>query len=324
MAEVPHPPPLAALRVFEAAARLGSFTRAAAELGTTQAAVSYQVKVLEERLGAPLFLRRPRGIALTELGQALAPAVGEAFERLETAWAAALGGGQAMLRITTTLTFATNWLARRLGSFQIAHPAIAVRLDTSHRPLDFSRDEVDVAIRVGQGSWPGLATHRLLTSDFTPLLSPGLAQSIGGLQTPADLLKLPLVNPDDPWWAQWFAAAGVAWEHRAARSAGGHLGAQVYDAGAAIGGQGVAILTRAFYAEEIADGRLLQPFDLVCEEGFAYWLAYPRARRNAPKIRAFRAWLLGAFADLPDMPRQAVSVASVEDFPCCNAATNSP
>jgi LysR family transcriptional regulator, glycine cleavage system transcriptional activator len=289
-------PPLAALRVFEAVARLASFTKAAGELGMTQAAVSYQVKVLEERAGAPLFLRRPRGIVLTETGRALAPAATDAFERIGAAWAAATGDAGEVLRVTTTLTFAASWLARRLGAFQIAHPLIAVRLDTSQEQRDFARDEVDVAIRVGRGDWPGLAVHPLFASDFTPMLSPALAASLpGGLREPADLLGLPLVNPDDPWWRTWFAAAGLAFEPAQVRSAGGDLGAQVYDAGAALGGQGVAVLTLAFYGDELADGRLVQPFGLVCRED-GYWLAYPEARRNALKIRAFRDWLLSEAA----------------------------
>lgn len=289
-------PPLAAIRAFEAVARLGSFTRAAQELGMTQAAVSYQIKVLEERAGAPLFLRRPRGIVPTERGRALAPAASEAFERLRHAWEAAKSGAQGVLAVTTTLTFATNWLARRLGSFQIAHPEIAVRLDTAQRQLDLAREDFDLAIRVGDGAWPGLEAHFLLGSDFTPMLSPALAAGAGGLREPVDLLRLPLVNPDDPWWAIWFAAAGVAYHPGRVRSAGGHLGAQVYDAGAAIGGQGAAILTRAFYCEELADGRLVQPFPLISDEGCAYWLVYPQARRNAPRIRAFREWLLAEIA----------------------------
>jgi LysR family glycine cleavage system transcriptional activator len=126
-------PPLAAIRVFEAAARHLSFTRAAAELGMTQAAVSYQIKILEERVGAPLFLRLPRQVKLTKTGAGLAPAVSDAFEQLRVAYAGARGAGRATLVITTVLTFASNWLSRHLGSFQIANPDIAVRLDTTSR-----------------------------------------------------------------------------------------------------------------------------------------------------------------------------------------------
>ncbi|WP_217571015.1 LysR substrate-binding domain-containing protein [Mesorhizobium sp. GbtcB19] len=288
-------PPLQAIRVFEAVARHLSFTKAAQELGMTQAAASYQIKVLEERIGAPLFLRRPKQIELTEPGQRLAPAVSEAFAILGQAYAAARGGADGLLCVTTVLTFASNWLAQHLGSFQLAHPALAVRLDTSSRLTDFAREDVDLAIRSGGGKWPGLESHKLLDADFTPMLSPKLAASIGGVNEPADLLRLPILDPGDIWWSQWFEAAGVA-GHDLAKRPGSSMGAQAYEANAAMAGHGVAILTRALFKNEIADGRLVQPFDLVGDDGHAYWLVYPTARRNVPKIRAFRDWILAEIA----------------------------
>lgn len=288
-------PPLQAIRVFEAVARHLSFTKAAQELGMTQAAASYQIKLLEERIGAPLFLRRPKQIELTEPGQRLAPAVSEAFSILGQAYAAARGGADGLLCVTTVLTFASNWLAQHLGSFQIAHPALAVRLDTSSRLTDFAREDVDLAIRSGGGKWPGLEAHKLLDADFTPMLSPRLAASIGGVKEPADLLRLPILDPGDIWWSQWFEAAGVG-AHDLAKRPGSSMGAQAYEANAAMAGHGVAILTRALFKNEIADGRLVQPFDLVGDDGHAYWLVYPTARRNVPKIRAFRDWILAEIA----------------------------
>ncbi|TPL33788.1 transcriptional regulator GcvA [Mesorhizobium sp. B2-4-6] len=288
-------PPLQAIRVFEAVARHLSFTKAAQELGMTQAAASYQIKLLEERIGAPLFLRRPRQIELTEPGQRLAPAVSEAFAILGQAYAAARGGADGLLCVTTVLTFASNWLAQHLGSFQLAHPALAVRLDTSSRLTDFAREDVDLAIRSGGGKWPGLEAHKLLDADFTPMLSPKLAASIGGVNEPADLLRLPILDPGDIWWAQWFEAAGVT-GHDLAKRPGSSMGAQAYEANAAMAGHGVAILTRALFKNEIASGRLVQPFDLVGDDGHAYWLVYPTARRNVPKIRAFRDWILAEIA----------------------------
>ena len=284
-------PPLAALRAFEAAARNQSFTRAADELGMTQAAVSYQVKILEDRIGAPLFVRRPRQVALTETGQLLAAAAGEAFELIAAAYANARGGARATLSITTVPTFAANWLAQRIGSFQMAHPTLAVRLDLSARTVDLSREEFDLAIRAGRGSWPGLAAHFLMPVDFTPMLSPKLAATIGGVKEPADLLRLPIMDPDDPWWTQWLTAAGVSPDGLKGR-AGSRMGSQAIEGGAAVAAQGVAMLTPAFFRAELEDGRLIKPFDLVCDDGSAYWLVYPEARRNAPKIRAFRDWLL--------------------------------
>ncbi len=288
-------PPLPAVRAFEAAARHGSFTRAAEELGMTQAAVSYQIKVLEERVGAPLFLRKPRQVTLTEVGQRLAPVFTEAFALIGEAYAQARSGAEGLLCVSTILTFASSWLARNLGAFQMRHPALAVRLDTSSRLIDFSREDVDVAIRSGSGDWPGLARHLLFKASFTPMLSPKLAESVGGVKEPADLLRLPILDPEDPWWREWFTLAGLPTETLATRTRNS-MGAQAYEANAAMAGHGVAILTRALFSAELADGRLIQPFDLVADDGNSYWLVYPEARRNVPKIRAFREWLLAEVA----------------------------
>lgn len=297
-------PPLAAVRAFEAAARHGSVTRAAEELGMTQAAVSYQIKVLEERIGTPLFLRKPRRIELTDVGREFAPAVTQAFELLGAAYATARHGACGTLVVSTLPTLAANWLARRIGPFQAAHPELTVRIETSTDLVDFARHEVDVGIRAGRGDWPGLSAHRLLASAFTPMLSPGLAATIGGVRQPADLLRLPIIDATDVWWTQWLAAAGVAAEGFEDRP-GSRTRVQLYEGNAAVAGQGVAILTPAFFADELADGRLIQPFDLVCDDGDAYWLIYPEARRNTPKIVAFRRWILGEIpATEPKTERQ--------------------
>lgn len=286
-------PPLAAIRCFEAAARLQSFTRAAAELGMTQAGVSMQIKHLEERLGAPLFLRGARGVTLTEAGRRVAPGVSEAFAGLRAAFADLRDGAEGVLSITATPTIASNWLAPRLGAFQIAHPGIAVRLDVSGRMVDFAREEVDVGIRMGDGRWPGLEAHRLMASDYTPMVSPKLLARTGPLARPADLLELPLIDPTDPWWMSWFAAAGVEAPDLSRRTEM-RVGTQNLAAPGALAGHGAAILTPAFYRDELADGRLVQPFPLVCGDDHDHWLVYPATRRRAPKIRAFRDWLLAA------------------------------
>ncbi|MGO1079058.1 LysR substrate-binding domain-containing protein [Inquilinus sp. CA228] len=144
-------------------------------------------------------------------------------------------------------------------------------------------------------AWPGLAADRLLASEFTPMLSPGLADSIGGVRQPADLLRLPIIDATDVCWTQWLAAAGVPAEGFEDRP-GSRTRVQLYEGKAAIAGQGVALLAPAFFADELAEGRLIQPFDLVCDDGDAYWLVYPEARRNTPKIAAFRRWVLGEAA----------------------------
>lgn len=296
-------PPLAAIRAFEAAARHLSFTRAAEELAMTQAAVSYQIKVLEERVGQPLFIRRPRKVELTETGRALAIGASEAFRILAESYEQARTGGQGTLQISTIPTFAANWLALHLGSFQVAHPSIAVRLETSSHMVDFTQENIDIGIRTGgKGVWPGLASHRLFDADFTPMLSPALAATIGGIKEPADLLKLPILDAGDPWWGMWFELAGVAAQENLAGRTRSQLGSQAFEGRAAVAGAGVAILTRAMFAAELANGSLIQPFDIVGNDGHAYWLVYREARRNVPKIRAFRDWMLKEVGATVGMP----------------------
>ena len=286
-------PPLSAVRVFEAAARLGSFTRAAAELGMTQAAVSYQIKVLEERVGAPLFLRTPRHVVLTDAGRRLSPAVSAAFDALRAAFDAfrdeADGG---VLTVSCIHTLAANWLAPRLGSFGAAHPGLSVQLNSDNRLADFAREELDVAVRSGRGDWPGLAAHALFPVRFTPLCSPDLQARLGPAEAPADLLGWPLLSSDDPWWVLWLRSAGVSIPAGLAARQGLRFDSQRMDGTAALAGQGLAILTPALWAEDLASGRLVQPFPLVADDGRHYWLVYPEARRGSRKIRLFRDWLL--------------------------------
>ncbi len=290
-------PPLTAVKVFEAAARRKSFTRAAEELGMTQASVSYQIKVLEERVGTTLFLRHARGVELTDIGQRFAHKASEALDLLREAFAEVRGRTEDTLVISVIPTFATNILAERLGRFQIANPSIAVRLDVSQSCVDFASEDFDLGIRSGKGNWPGLTCHRIMPSLFTPMLSPALAETIGGVHELSDLLKLPIIEPSDPWWWHWFEAAGLPPDVLKERP-NMQFGSQILEANAAIAGQGVGILTPLFYCDAMEQKRLIQPFDLVCDDGTAYWLVCPEARRNAPKIRAFRDWIMAEIAAL--------------------------
>jgi LysR family glycine cleavage system transcriptional activator len=287
-------PPLTAIRAFEASARLASFTKAAEELGTTQAAISYQIKLLEERAGTVLFHRQPRQIVLTEAGKRLSPKVSAAFEMLTEAWTETRGGAEGILVVSTLPTFANSWLARHLGAFQIKQTNLAVRLETSTRATDFRSDEVDIAIRRDDGRpVAGLAKHLLITADFTPMLSPKLAATIGNISTPEDLLKLPQIDPEDTWWPIWFEGVGCAVE-MPPHGQTPILGSQAYDAIAAIAGRGVAMLTPILYKEEIRSGLLIQPFSHIGSDGFGYWLVYREEQRDLPKIKAFREWILTA------------------------------
>lgn len=284
-------PPLAAIRAFEAAARLGSFTRAADELGMTQAAVSYQIRVLEDRLGTPLFLRRPRQVVLTDIGERLSGTVSEAFDALHAAFAAVHDRAEGVLTLSSLHAFASNWLAPRLGGFQLAHPAVAVRLTVTNRLTDFAREEVDAGIRSGVGPWPGLEARALFPVRFTPVCSPEFLARAGGIQRPEDLLRLPLISTDDPWWRAWFERAGVDHAPLAGRSAI-QLDMQQLEGSAALAGQGVALVTPELWRPELRAGRLVRPFALTVELGSRYWLVYPKARRHLGKLRAFQSWLL--------------------------------
>ena len=290
-------PPLGAIRVFEAAARLGSFTKAAEELGMTQSAASYQIKVLEERAGTPLFIRKTRQIALTEAGQQLAPHATGAFSTLADAWVATKGGATGVLSVTTMETFASNWLAVWLGTFQLMHPDLAVKVNTSSRLVDFTREDMDIGIRTGSGKWPGLTAHYLFKADYTPMLSPRLAESVGGIHHPEDLYKVALCCADDPWWKIWFEAAGVPFDPDRV-IVGPMLGSQAYDAMAALTDQGAAILTRNIYSALLAKGQLIQPFEVLGSDGDGYWLVHSESRRNTPKIKVFRDWVLAQTADI--------------------------
>ncbi len=287
--------PLNALRVFEAAARHMSFTKAGEELGMTQTAVSYQIKLLEENIGELLFLRRTRQIALTPIGERMLPKVTDAFAVLREAIATARQHADEILEIHSTPTFASHWLARHLGTFQLAHPNIAVRLLRGSALTDFNRETADVAIRVGVGPWPGLVGHPFLRLDYTPMLSPKLAASIGGVKVPTDLLKLPLISEDDEMWREWFASIGLD-PPPPRESRISNFGALDLDAGAAIAGQGVAFLSRFYLQDELSSGRLIQPFEAAYLDKNTYWLVYPESRRNLPKIRKFREWLEATLA----------------------------
>lgn len=290
-----HLPPLAAVRVFEAAARHLNFTRAAAELGMTQAAVSYQVRLLEERLGTPLFHRDKGRVSLTEAGRRAAPLVSGAFDDLGEAFAAARSEAGSVLTISAANTVAANWLAPRLGRFQLRHPDLAVRLEASNSLVDFARDAADVAIRLTADPGPGLAADRLFPSAFAPMASPAFLAA-NPLQTPADLLTAARISPDDGWWRQWFNAAGVAPAAAVERRGSLLLDSQVIEGASAIAGNGVALLNVRFWAADLAAGRLVMPFPVVAESGAHFWLVCPQGRRNVPKIRQFREWLLAEAA----------------------------
>lgn len=287
--------PLASLRVFEAAARLRSFTRAAEELGMTQAAVSWQIKALEGRLGQSLFRRLPREVVPTEAGERLARAASEAMNLLRRALADLTEADQAILSITTLATLATQWLAPRLGAFQIANTDLAVRLDTAPQLVDLTRENFDVGLRSGSGEWPGLESVPIMPSIFTPLCGPALAERLR-LNAPTDLIDAPRIGMEKEW-AAWFAAAGVASGGRPATRLTADY--QALEVAAALGDQGVALASPILFAREIAAGLLVRPFRQSVSLSAGYWLVWPQDRRRSRKIVRFRDWVTAQAADDP-------------------------
>ncbi|QDH72533.1 LysR substrate-binding domain-containing protein [Brevundimonas sp. M20] len=280
--------PLASIRVFEAAARLRSFTRAAEELGMTQAAVSWQIKALEGRLGQSLFRRLPREVQPTEAGERLSSAATEAVTLLRRAISDLTEADEHILSITTLATLASQWLAPHLGAFQLANPGLAVRLDTNPALLDLSREGFDVGIRSGHGEWPGLESQLFMPSIFTPLCSPAMAERLN-LKEPCDLLEAPRIGMEKEW-AEWFAVAGLSEGRRPAIRLTADY--QVLEVAAALGDQGVALGSPILFARELRAGLLVRPFPQTVSFHTGYYLVWPEGRRRSPKIRRFREWLM--------------------------------
>jgi len=294
-------PPLPAVRAFEAIARRGTFTAAAAELGMTQAAISYQIKILEERVGEPLFVRRGRRAELTAGGARVASRLAIAFDEIEMAFDELTGESETVLRIATTASFANNWLARNIGAFQAEHPDIEIELEVSGAVIDLAEARIDVAIRSGRGDWPGLKSEHLATVDFTPMCSPALVE---GRHLPLDAgkaLEMQRISPQDRWWPIWFRSAGVEIGDDLGRG-GIRMDSQATEGQAALAGHGIALMTPMLWRPELASGRLICPFATIADEGTAYWFVHAENRRHTRKIARFRDWLVPAFRAMAAAP----------------------
>lgn len=282
-------PSLASIRAFEAAARHGNFAKAAAELGTSAASVSYHVRQLERQIGVLLFQRHPHKVVLTAPGALVAEQAIAAFAALSASFAKAIDLDEAQLAVTTLPTLGTSWLTPRLGRFRAAHPDIRIELDLSADPVDLGTSRFDAAIRNGHGRWPGLRAIPLFPSIFMPLCAPALIDEATGLAVPGGRLGVPLLGRPD-WWALWYRALGMD-DGPPAERFGTSLSAEHLDIAAALAGHGIAIGSPILFAAEIAAGRLVPAHPLVAGDGRSFWLAYPVARQHARKIASFRAWL---------------------------------
>jgi LysR family transcriptional regulator of beta-lactamase len=277
--------PLNALRAFESSARHLSFTRAAQELNVTQAAVSQQVRSLEERLNTALFKRLPRGLAMTEEGLALQPVLSDAFDRIEAVLKQFDGGHfHEVLTVGAVGTFAVGWLMPRLKSFRDAHPFVELRLLTNNNLVDLATEGLDFAIRFGDGTWPGSLATKLLDAPLALLCTPDIAARLARPDDLANETLLRSYRMDD--WMTWFAAAGIA--PRPVRG-------PVFDSSrlmveAAIQGAGVALAPALMFEREINTGRLVRPFDVEVQAG-SYWLTCLKGKPMTPAMLLFSQWI---------------------------------
>jgi LysR family glycine cleavage system transcriptional activator len=292
-------PPLNSLRAFEVAARHLSFKHAADELHVTPAAVSHQIRALEEYCGTPLFRRMTRALRLTEAGQTALPLLRDGFDKLVAAAAAMEAKGRVgILTVSVAPSFGAKWLVPRLDRFRAVHPEFDVRVDATDALTNFASDGVDVALRYGRGTYRNLRAECLMGEVAFPVCSPRLLENGPRLAKPEDLRLHTLVHvqwkmEDDaaPNWRMWLRAAGV---EGVDAERGPRFSADSMAVDAAIEGQGVALAGAALVDGDLKAGRLVRPFPpSVCQAtAFSYYLVYPEAKAGDPKVAAFREWVL--------------------------------
>src|ERR1700759_2954989 len=282
-------PSLNGVKAFEAAARSESFTRAAAELNVTQGAISHQVKALETTLGIKLFRRERQRLMLPEAGRDYLAVIRDALDQIAAGTERLLQRQQSgVLTVSTSPDFAAKWLVNRLGRFGEKHPGVDLRVSATTHYVDFARDDVDVAIRHGDGNWPGLDVQRLYSERLFPVCSPKLATGRNRIRKAADLLKFPLLRLENTKnWMRLFEAAGI----KADVGPGPVLNRASMLIDAAIDGQGIALARTALAAWDLVNGRLVRPIDVSLRMANTYWLVCPKAVSNVAKVAAFRDWV---------------------------------
>jgi LysR family glycine cleavage system transcriptional activator len=290
-------PPLNALRVFEAAARHLSFTKAAEELRVTPGAVSQQIKALEDFLQTPVFRRQKRALLLTDEAQASLPVLREGFDKLvEAGESLSRKADAGRLTVSVAPSFASKWLVPRLDRFQEAHPDIDVWVSADMNVVDFAVDDVDIAIRYGPGRYAGLITEHLMAEKIIPVCSPALLTGDNPIKQPADLAHHTLLHdsgndkdPGCPTWPMWLKAAGV--EHKTGdRGLKFNQSSLVIEA--AVAGKGVALAKATLALADLEAARLVIPFDLTTPTEFSYFVVHPPSKSASPAVKAFKSWVL--------------------------------
>ena len=295
-------PPLNGLKAFEATARHLSFTKASEELFVTPAAVSQQVRGLEDWLGLPLFRRLTREIRLTEAGQKALPLVTEGFDKLADAISRLTDDdASGIITVSAAPTFAAKWLVPRLTTFNERHPDLSVRLDASLGLVDFEREGVHVGVRLGNGVYPGMRSDKIFDEQLVPACSPVLLDGDPPLRELADLKPHRLLHVDwggmrdAPTWAAWLAHAGV---EGVDAEKGAVFTIENLAIQAAIAGQGVVLVSKFAVEADLASGALVTPFDIVMRSNAAFWVVAPERSADRPKVAAFRDWLFDEAAKI--------------------------
>lgn len=289
-------PPLNSLRAFEVAARHLSFTRAGEELFVTAAAVSHQVKSLEEALGVSLFDRRPKSLVLTDAGRAYLPALQQAFKQMaEATHQIHAKTNRTTLRVNMPPTFAAKWLIPRLRRFIASHSGIDIKVSSTKDMVNFARDDCDLAIRYGRGVYEGLHSVLCLPVEVFPVCSPALLQGKYPLRTPSDLKHHTLLHDSstyndgsNPDWPMWLRCAGV---EGIDATRGPSFWPSHLVIGAALDGLGVALVKGSWVQQDLAAGYLVRPFDISITVEFAYYVVYPESRIDDPHIKQFVDWI---------------------------------
>jgi LysR family glycine cleavage system transcriptional activator len=291
-------PALNALKAFEAAARHESFTRAAEELFVTQGAVSHQVKALEQELGLKLFNRERQRLIITECGREYLAVIRDALDRIAVGTERLIERQKSgALTISTSPDFAAKWLVYRLGRFAEAHPDITLRISADLHHVDFAREDVDLAVRHGEGDWAGLHAERLAAEQLFPVCSPKLLGGRTRLRNPADVMKYPILHlGTQKDWAKWLEAAGVAGVDLSQGPQGLMLNRAAMLIDAAVDGQGIVLARTTLSAWDILNGRLVRPFAPSLRLSKCYWIVCPQATAMLPKIKTARDWMLAEAA----------------------------